>query len=347
MKILALIPESADATSFYRGQGPLNELHKCRPNELIQVTYVNPNAIRFQDTKGFDVLFVQRPDIPSFLHVIKMIKALNIPVVVDYDDYLLEVPVGNRYHKIMTDNDNPYELIVKQILEIADHITVSTEELKKQLSQYNKNITVIRNAFDNYCFKLCETFSKKKKILWRGGATHQPDFDFYGDEIYLMIKENQDFEFNFWTETTQRPENLAYSSISQLLQKLDNIKIINPVDTINYLQNLAKLNPCLIVTVNQENTFNLCKSDCAKIEGFYCGALTVANDWPEWTWGHKPEKSYLLKRVNEYLEMIRNREDGRCQEIYSQELQFVKDNRLLSQANELRYEVFKSVIKYE
>jgi hypothetical protein len=235
VKILCFIPNPDDGTSFYRGQGVLNEIHKTDP--AIQISYANiNNNFKFMDAKGFDIAFFQRPDLEPFKVAIKMLKNLGIKIILDYDDYLLKVPLNNRYHKLMSQSDTPYESNVIECLQLADLVTVSTDKLKECFSNYNNNIIVIRNAFDDYCFKPCESLSKKKVVVWRGGATHQPDFNHYGDEVYKLIKNNPDFTFIFWTEMFRRRENSAFSSIAQLLFKLPNFELKNPTSPIDYLQ---------------------------------------------------------------------------------------------------------------
>jgi glycosyltransferase involved in cell wall biosynthesis len=344
MKVLAFIPNSLDGTSFYRGCGALNELHKL--DERVQIQYVS-GAFRFGDAKGFDIAFFQRSDTHDYIITMQALKALGIPIVVDYDDYLLGVPQGNKYHRIMSDNDIPYEQNVATALRIADRVIVSTQALKEAFSRYNRNITVIRNAFDDYTFTPCTGFNNEsRKVLWRGGSTHQPDFNYYGDEIIKLITENKDFEFIFWTDATKRPENLAYYSICDQLHKLPNFKLMQAVSPIDYFQGLQKMKPALILSVNRENLFNLCKSDIAKLEGFYCGALCVHDDWPEWIWGKmKIGEKYLFDRANYLLSLIRNPIAKSTHEIYDAELNYVLENRLLSTANLQRLNVFRRVLK--
>jgi hypothetical protein len=343
LKILCFIPNSSDGTSLYRGFGALNELHK---NDLtIQITYVDMMAFRMMDAKGFDIAYFQRPDDIKFVIFMEALKKINIRIVVDYDDYLLDVPSGNRYHALQARMDIPYENNVIACLKLADQVIVSTELLQKKFSVYNQNITVIRNGFDDYCFKLCKELSPNRIVLWRGGATHQPDFDFYGDEVYQLIKNNEDFTFIFWTELFNRPENSAYASISRLLDDLPNVIIKEAVSPLDYLQGLQKIRPSLIMSVNRENDFNLCKSNIAKLEGFYCGALCLHNDWDEWQWPvFKPQSEYLLDRGMLFLDLIRQKSQL-VKDIYQEELEHVKQNYLLSELNKKRIEVFKKAVK--
>lgn len=344
MKILAFIPNADDGTSFFRGNCVLNELHKNDPNIQIQYASIH-SGFRFLDAKGFDVAFFQRPDIAEFVITMDALKRINIPVVVDYDDYLLNVPAGNRYHQRMSDSDIPYESNVIACLKLADQVIVSTEALKHNLSAYNPNITVVRNAFDNYCFDLCERPSTNRIVLWRGGATHKPDFEYYGDEIYQLVKDNEDFSFIFWTELFKRRENPAYASIGHLLDQQPNFITKNVVSPIDYFQGLKKMKPSLMLSVNQENEFNLSKSDICKLEGFFCGALCLHNDWPEWNWPvFRPQSKYLYERGMMLLDLIRNK-SNLVDEIYQDELEYVKKNRLLSEVNKQRIEVFKKAVK--
>lgn len=320
-------------------------MHKHDPS--IQITYVTlGDAFRFIDAKGFDVAFFQRPDSKELVITMDALKSINIPIVVDYDDNLLDVPTGNRYHQHQSRNDIPYESNVISCLKLADQVIVSTEHLKKCYSHYNSNTTVIRNAFDDYCFRPSEQISKKKLVLWRGGATHQPDFNHYGDEIYKLVKDNIDFTFIFWTETFRRRENSAFASIAELLHKLPNFSVKVAVSPIDYLQGLQRMRPSLMLSVNMLNDFNLCKSDICKLEGFFCGALCVHDDWTEWDWGiMKTGTKYLYERAHYLISLLRNKDATVPQEIYSKELEYIKENRLLSNVNKQRIEIFRKAVK--
>lgn len=345
MKILVFCPNALDGTAFYRCGGVLNELHKLDPN--ISITYIG-NQFRFSEAKGFDLAFFQRTDNDDYLMAMKAVKDLNIPVVVDYDDYLLEVPKDNKYHSIMSNNDINYEHNVREALKLADTVIVSTDKLKELFSPYNKNIVVIRNAFDNYTFRPKFEVSSNKVVLWRGGATHKPDFDYYGDEVYQLMKSNPDFNFVYWTDVTKRQENLAFYSIFDLIKNLPNFKLMPAVSPIDYFQGLQRLQPSIIMSVNKLCDFNLGKSDIAKLEGFYAGSLCIHDDWQEWNWGviDNKDKSYLFERGNALIDLVRSEPD-KANRIYRSELEYVKRNRLLVQANIKRLEIFKEVIKNE
>jgi hypothetical protein len=344
MKILSFIPNPSDGTSFYRGTGVLSELHKI--DKDIQITQVD-KSFQLSDAKGYDLAFFQRPDSESFIQTMAAIKALNIPVVVDYDDYLLEVPSSNRYHQIQKAYDNNYEYYVKCALKIADKVIVSTQKLKELLLPFNKNISVVKNAIDDYCFSPAPELNKtSKKVLWRGSATHQADFDYYGDEILKLISNNPDYEFIFWTDITNRQENLAYYSIYEQLKKLNNVKIIQAVSPLDYFQGLIKMKPCLILAINKESNFNLCKSDIAKLEGFLTGALCAHDNLPEWNWGViNQDKQYFFEHANNLLSMIRDINNTEAQELYLKELEIVKENRLLSDINFKRLSIFRKLVK--
>jgi hypothetical protein len=101
----------------------------------------------------------------------------------------------------------------------------------------------------------------------------------------------------------------------------------------------------MILSINHNNEFNLCKSDIAKLEGFYCGALCVHDDWPEWSWGKfHTDKKYFYERASYLLHLIRQSAPS-IGHIYAQEFQYVKENRLLSEVNKQRAEVLRGVVK--
>jgi len=338
MKLLAFFPNISDGTCFYRGAGVLSELSKI---DNITITIVE-DKFRFLDAKGYDIAFFQRPDTENYLITMKALKKMGLKIVLDYDDYLLEVPHENKYHQVQKLQDNPYEKIVAACLRIADKIIVSTDTLAALLGYPEKTVT-IKNAFDDYCFKPVEKFSYNKCVLWRGGLNHKGDIEKYGKDILSIVTDNPDFQFIFFTDIPKREDNEVFECISKELKMLPNFRTMQAVDPISYLQMLPKIAPSLILTVNDETPFNDCKSDCAKLEGFYCGALTIHPDWPEWDWGvMKIDSNYLCERANFMINLVRNNEP-KLSEIYEAELNYVKQNRMLSNVNKKRLYVFDKI----
>jgi glycosyltransferase involved in cell wall biosynthesis len=260
-----------DGTSFYRGHGVMSEIHKS--DRDFRVDYITePDIVKI---KGIDVLFVQRPDQIRDITLIQIAKKLNIPIVLDYDDYLLDVPVHNRYHKIMDIAGNPYQDHVKNALSMADLVFVSTDEIKKKLYKYNDNIHVIRNAFDDYIYKASTGYNCTKTVLWRGSSTHEKDLELYRDQITALVKANPDFRFIFLIDK-------FFDWLKELKATNKNVELLKAVQVFEYFYLLQSLRVGAVIVPLEDCLFNHCKSDVASLEATSVGAFSVAPDWAEW-----------------------------------------------------------------
>lgn len=325
MRLGCFIPNLQDGTSFYRGHGWTSEIHKS--DDSIRVEYVtNPDVIKM---KGIDVLFVQRPDNIQEINLIKTAKKMNIPVIIDYDDYLLDVQDYNRYHVIMDLAQNDYKANMILSLQLADMVFVSTEELKRQLLKFNKNIHTIRNAFDNYLYKQVDGFNKEKVILWRGSSTHRVDLGNYAPELATMAKDNQDFKFVFLTE--------RFLDWQVEMQKsLKNIELIKAVPIFDYWYKLLSIKASIIYVCLEDTIFNKCKSDVANIEGLGSGAITIAPNWEEW----KDTTCYRYDDKQQFIDKMRKAMNNLRDGVYPEK----PKNRLLSDTNKQRVQLIKSFL---
>jgi hypothetical protein len=328
MRVIASISNFNDGTSFYRGHGVMSELHKSGDN--IHVDFLKDNDVI--KIKGADVCFMQRPDQQRDIITMKTVAKLNIPIVVDYDDYLLGVPEHNRYHKIMDIASNDYVTHVKTALSIANMVWVSTDELKEKLSRYNTSIYVIKNAFDNYLYREVKQFNNTKTILWRGSSTHEIDLELFKPQIIELIKENPDFKFIFLIDK-------FFNWLLDVKNNHKNVELIKAVPVFEYYYKLEQIRPSAVIVPLEDIPFNRCKSDIASLEAISVGALCVAPDWYEWkdltTHPYKDTKDFKVQTQN----VIDTIKAGLVKGVKRPPL------RLLSEANKERVRLLQELIK--
>lgn len=97
----------------------------------------------------------------------------QIPVIVDIDDLVTNLPVDHPEYAAFQGNR------VCDIIQVASHVVVSTEYLKKTWAHLNKNMTVIENCIDERRYQGLIDAPKPYKtgfvVGWTGGQTHRPD----------------------------------------------------------------------------------------------------------------------------------------------------------------------------
>ena len=288
-----------------------------------------------------------KPDNESFYRVIEACKDYKIPVVVDYDDDIFSVPPHNPYVMDMAKDKNDYMGWTYACIKIADHVIVSTQCIKDkfQSMDLNKNITVIQNCFDDYCFEPAKELSKKKIVLWRGGRSHNKDLMLFKDQITKLIIENQDYTFIFWNSDGINP-----GWLENLKSEQQNIHFEDPVNPFYYFSYLKEMNPFLTIVPLEDNEFNHGKSDLAKIEAVASGGLCLSPNWEIWKWNSdglylydKPTMFYA--KADAILNAGRETEYRTgLQFNWFDDMEYLKKNKLLSKNNIKRLEVFKNVL---
>jgi hypothetical protein len=269
IKVLLLSNKPNDGTSFYRAWGVFPHLEKNYPIEIIQMEYGSITD-QWPTIERCDIAFLQRPHLHITLETLRYCKQMGKPVVVDYDDNLFNVPPANPHY--MAFMDKKTHDLVKLHLSEADMVMVSTERLKVEFSSLNKNIHVIRNAFNSDMFKYVRNrnIERQNIIMWRGGSSHAADLDKYKKEILESL--NKHPELN-WYFVGYRPSFLPLKS---------NIQPTFFSDVITYHSFINGIRPRAIYVPLEENVFNLCKSNVSYIEATMAGAVCIVPDWPEW-----------------------------------------------------------------
>lgn len=264
IRIIEISPNPHDATSFYRCRGPLTRLQKTGEIEVISLDVNDYNHLTWAELSIGDILFMQRPASESALKLIELAIRMNMPVWVDYDDLLLEVPKWNRSK---TYYDQPeVQNSMQKILAMATVITVSTGALREILLQYNENVIMIQNAIDTQMLPEPNNFTDNNIVVWRGGDTHVNDLYVHSEGINKMMKQFADYQFIF----------IGYDA--PFLKDYGNKSVIPNSDIFSYFKLLKSLNPSYNITPLVNNMFNRCKSNIGWLETHYYGALSL---WPE------------------------------------------------------------------
>jgi len=286
MKIIARLINVEDGTSFYRGHGPLTELHKT--NRLVHVDFAP--EINFINAKGYDMAFFQRPFHPVHIKEMKTCKEMNMPIVVDYDDNYYNVPTNNNFYMLNKVTKCDVKAGIDECLELADKIIVSTEYLKKVYKHEDKTY-VVNNAWDDNVFTLPCKVNMEKKVLWRGGESHSIDFAVFEDSLNKIVTDNKDFEFYF------------LGCPAQSLSQHKNVTTMPLMTVGRYFNVIREMKPSLVLVPLDERPFNLSKSNIAKIEATMCGALSVCPNWSEWKWDENEmnlDNEHLYNNVAEF-----------------------------------------------
>ena len=267
--IINIIPADNSGCGYYRLMQVGNMLQLMRHDVTI-------SAAGKYRACGQQVIYTQRiltADLMSKLIDFK--KQTGIKFIIDYDDLIWEykgasLPDYNLCRNKLDCKANT-EAMKKYLNELADHITVTTEELKQSMLQFvpEDKITVIPNCLSYKDWYFPYTPVPKEDIfMYAGSYTH---FD-------NVNKKLGDFDKN-------------------LVQYLSNKKVICKSLCPYFIKPYKNTNGSLLTVYPQafyqesreakfiiaplaDNEFNKCKSDLKYLESAAIGRVCLVSDFP-------------------------------------------------------------------
>jgi len=317
IKIVSSIPHGA--CSFYRSHGVFPKLN-------IETSGVQD--IGWQILMDTDILFFERPDTPQYFEAGKIVKDLGVKLWVDFDDNLFCLPAHSPHASFY--NRATQKTIMKNV-QLADIVTVATPAIAKEIATfYDKEITVVPNAHNDYNFPFEYNFSDKNIIIWRGSTTHRVDLLTYSKQI--------------WDVANQSKWNWEFIG-NDLWYITDNIQRKNIMPELNlslYFRTIKRMNPAIYIVPLEFNNFNMAKSNCGWLEMTYAGAVTLAPNMPEWI------RPGILNYDNaddfqDKLELLMSDADLRKVN-YEKSFEYIKENLLLSTVNKKREQILNKII---
>ncbi len=308
--MLAFPANLLDDPCFYRCLGPLAALRQKRPGLQIQVI----ENINWASLGMNDVVMLQRPHSPNQLKIAEMAVRHGLPLWVDHDDDVFNIPRGNpAYESYM----NPgVHATVANILRLADIVTTSTVPLKRVVERFNPNTHVVPNALmSNMVGAIRQSDAPRSNLVyWRGSSTHQRDLDFYTPQMVEVAKRNPTVPWLF--------HGLSAANY-QLLDMIPTAKKAARVDPIEYFSFISNLRPRVFVVPLDDNTFNHSKSNIAWIEATFAGAVCVAPSWEEW---QRPGVlNYTPENFAEVLHKAINLEPPQHEALWAQAAEYVSE----------------------
>jgi len=294
----------------------------------LNVTLLDQNEVMLSwaNLVRYDCIMIQRPYKEWSVPLIQMANRLKIPVWVDYDDNLLEVPRGMaKIYDIY--NDETTRKTIAYCIQLADVVTVSTDDLKEYLLPINENIVVVRNAID---LDLTGPKSEKERsggIGWRGSETHLIDLMVYQEQIRQAFAETKcDWYFLGF-------DNMFLSG--------ERYKYIKPNDIFIYLNTLHQLNLSCLHTPLADNIFNRCKSNIAAIEGTWAGAVCIVPEWKEWDIPGMLKYNDVSSYLNALMAVANNEVD--VEKMNKEAWAFICDELSIDKQNKKRIKILKNL----
>lgn len=254
ISVLVCCPCPWDSTSFYRAVGPFSRLG-------VRFS-IATERISWNDLLPHDVVFLQRPFDAEHLAIAKMAKTLNLPLWIDHDDNVFDIPFTNP-HRFQFKEET-----IKEIFSLADVLTVSTEPLREVFEAKGFKSRVIQNAWDYQIWPRRRPLNEKKVMLWRGSDMHWQDLDAVVGMVERFERRHPGWRWVFMG---------AEPAFKKYLKNYFHYKF---TDVVSYFDTLKTVNPSAMFIPLEDTVFNRCKSNVAWMEGFMAGARHFVK--PRW-----------------------------------------------------------------
>jgi glycosyltransferase involved in cell wall biosynthesis len=231
-----------------------------------------------------DIILFQRILYP-FKEAEKIIKFAchnGIPVVMDIDDLITDVPAKHSSHTGYTQIKDDIERMIRS----ADFVTVTNNRLKSYLSPYSSNIHVLPNLIDERIWLTGEERASRGKekitIGYSGSLPHSYDLKIVFPAIrYILSKYTGKVCFKL------------IGCISEELKGVPGVDHIGEVQPYkNYARALKECDFDIVFAVLEDNPFNRSKSNIKFLEYSICGYPGV------------------YSRVGPYIDSITHNETG-------------------------------------
>lgn len=273
--LLVNCANETDATSLYRGMGPLSHLKRKHGEfDIMQVQHHSWATMAFADA-----VFLQRPTTKQHRGLAELARLSNKPLWVDYDDLIFQLPDSNPSAEYFSKPD--VQRNVAEMIAMAQVVTVSTRLIAEQFDPLRKKAgrepcRVIQNGLNRQMFPRHaeQGMSRNPVVLWRGSATHDADVASQVHGIRRLVEQNPTFVFTFIGSPGWM--------LKDMLRGKKNVEYGKPMDPMEYFEAIRVLRPTLMLVPLQNNPFNQAKSNIAWIEATYAGAVTLTPSMPEW-----------------------------------------------------------------
>jgi hypothetical protein len=338
IKLFPVMPTIGDSTSYYRGQLPVADLSLNHDVGLIYSTDVSWATMVLAH-----VLVLQRP-FTAKEHIVmaQVCEKAGRKLWCDWDDDLFSVPEDNPVFPVYSQPE--VQSTVATLAAMANAVTVSTEDLKKRFDNIRERAslppcTVIPNALSDHLIPKREKREpeRRKLIFWRGSGTHQRDLMTITEPLIEIMNSRPDWTIHF----------LGYNPfwITQCIPKKQCI-VGQGLDILDYHAYFGKIQPGITIVPLADCEFNHSKSNCAWLEATYAHSQVVAPNFTEW---HKPGILNYTDPVGFATQLKFAMEQVEAQDWTPVEASwnFIMENLLLSQVNQKRLELLKSLCPHK
>jgi hypothetical protein len=258
-----------------------------------------------------------------------MAKKMGKKIYFEIDDDLFHVPADNS--TTHTYNHPDIQRATKKCIQLADEMSVTTQELKRLYAPYCKNVTVIPNAWDERFCPEWKKMGNSNIIAWRGSNSHQNDL--------LSHKAGLKKAYD---STSPGKKWFFYGDDPWFLKDaLPNKVFRGGVHFADWYRFLGNDNPDIGVVPLHNNVFNKSKSMIAWMELSMAGAAVVCPDFEEWQRPGATNYADVDDFSNKIIELASDRD--LVKKNREQSVEYIKQELNLNKINQQRIALIKKM----
>jgi len=238
-------------------------------------------GLDFQVSETDVLLFQRHFKLKDYRQVFQFILKNNIPIIFEVDDDFFNVPDDHPD----VESIRKFHQNVLMLLNIADVVTVTSEELKEVYEPYCRRVEVIRNGIDPELWHRSPRASSGDTIIlgYAGTPTHEEDLKMIEPALLKIMEEYKGtVELHLWGCVTEK-----LSQHPQVKCHFD-----EPLPYKTYVEEFQKFDLDIALAPLRDNIFNRGKS---------------AIKWKEYAIGSVPG---VYSKVPVYQRVVSEGEDG-------------------------------------
>jgi len=179
---MLVIPSDRTGVGKFRSVDPHVYIAEHYKDEFdIDIVYNLPKENLDTYLKKYDLIHIHK-QLDRNCEIMKMIKFLEIPVIIDIDDHY---KLGNDHPMSLTAKKEKWHEPIISHLKLADYVTTTTPIFAKELSKHNKNVYVLPNAINPNEKQYIQEKKKsdKMRVGIICGSSHLKDIELLGDLV--------------------------------------------------------------------------------------------------------------------------------------------------------------------
>jgi hypothetical protein len=292
-----------------------NKIVAQQLEKLGHKVFYKSTAFEF-DHDDYDVFIFNRFYEGTLLKYIGFLKSLGKTIIYESDDNYEGIDDSHAFIKMK----DFAVLSSRELIKLADGITVSTPELKAEIFNYfpSKNIHVVPNALDFQQYKKRKGGNKKLRIGFQGSNIHVQDLLMvidavdelqkeFGFEFYIFGIDDMNFkELNNFCVEDKVKKWKWIEDFPKLYEKLETMdyKHIKTVRYEEYRDKLSELNFDIGIAPLTDNRFNRSKSCLKYYEYAAVGTVTLASNVLPYN-GEMDEDDLVKNRHDKWVAKLR------------------------------------------